>query len=111
MIMRRGMVLVLLCACQVCAVRADEEPAPAKQRLPLAEGLTPKEAAAAMTAPAGFRVQLGAGEPDVKQPIAMAFDDRGRLWVAEAYTYPHRAPAGKGQDRILIFEHTDGDGA
>ena len=34
----------------------------------------------------------------------MAIDDRGRLWVAEAYTYPIRAAEGKGRDRILIFE-------
>ena len=44
------------------------------------------------------------------QPIAFTLDDRGRLWVAEAYTYPVRAPEGQGQDRILIFEDTDGDG-
>lgn len=83
----------------------------AKPRRPAAAGLSPKEAAAAMTGPTGFRVQLFAGEPDVKQPIAMALDDRGRLWIAEAYTYPRRAPEGKGTDRILIFEDTDGDGA
>ena len=40
----------------------------------------------------------------------MAIDDRGRLWVAEAYEYPLRAPEGKGRDRILIFEDNDGDG-
>ena len=40
----------------------------------------------------------------------MALDDRGRLWVAEAYSYPRRAPEGQGKDRILIFEDTDGDG-
>lgn len=72
-------------------------------------GLDPEAAAKAMVVPDGFRVTLQAGEPDVKQPIAMAFDDRGRLWVAEAYTYPIRAAEGKGQDRILIFEDTDGD--
>ena len=38
-----------------------------------------------MTVPPGFQVILFAGEPDVVQPIAMAIDDRGRLWVAEAY--------------------------
>ncbi len=73
-------------------------------------GLSPEEAAAAMIVPDGFGVNLVAGEPDVKQPIAMAFDDRGRLWIAEAYTYPLRAPEGKGKDRILIFEDADGDG-
>ncbi len=73
-------------------------------------GLSPEEAAKAMVVPEGFKVTLGAGEPDVMQPIAMAIDDRGRLWIAEAYTYPIRAPEGKGKDRILIFEDADGDG-
>jgi putative membrane-bound dehydrogenase-like protein len=72
--------------------------------------LSPEAAAKAMRLPKGFSVQVAAAEPDVKQPIAMAIDDRGRLWVAEAYTYPQRAPEGKGKDRILIFEDTDGDG-
>ncbi|MBI2948576.1 MAG: dehydrogenase [Verrucomicrobia bacterium] len=73
-------------------------------------GLSPEEAARAIALPPGFSAKLFAGEPDVKQPIAFAIDDRGRLWVAEAYTYPRRAPEGQGKDRILIFEDTDGDG-
>ncbi|MCA9230850.1 MAG: DUF1080 domain-containing protein [Planctomycetales bacterium] len=73
-------------------------------------GLSPEAAAAAMTVPAGFSVQAFAGEPDVAQPIAMAIDDRGRIWVAEAYEYPRRAPEGEGRDRILIFEDTNLDG-
>src|ERR1041384_5919403 len=76
----------------------------------LYSGLSPEEAAQKMTLPPGFRATLFAGEPDVKQPIAFALDDRGRLWVAEAYTYPQRAPEGEGKDRILIFEDTNGDG-
>jgi len=72
-------------------------------------GLGPEEAAAAATVPEGFAMKLFAGEPDVKQPIAIALDGRGRLWVAEAYTYPRRAPEGQGRDRILILEDTDGD--
>jgi putative membrane-bound dehydrogenase-like protein len=72
--------------------------------------LPPEAAAKAMRLPPGFSVRLGAGEPEVRQPIAMALDDRGRLWVAEAYTYPIRAKGDKGRDRILIFEDTDGDG-
>ena len=43
----------------------------------------PAEAARHMTVPAGFHVTLFAGEPDLVQPIAFTFDDRGRLWVAE----------------------------
>jgi putative membrane-bound dehydrogenase-like protein len=73
-------------------------------------GLSPEDAAKEMTLPPGFKATLFAGEPDVKQPIAFAIDDRGRLWVAEAYTYPIRAAEGQGKDRILVFEDTDGDG-
>jgi putative membrane-bound dehydrogenase-like protein len=73
-------------------------------------GLNPEEAARAMTVPEGFKVTLFAGEPDVVQPIAQAIDDRGRLWVAEAYSYPHRVPDELARDRILIFEDEDGDG-
>jgi putative membrane-bound dehydrogenase-like protein len=84
-------------------------PAPAVDDVKFA-GLSPEEAAAATTGPAGFKTLLFAGEPDVKQPIAFSIDDRGRLWVAEAFTYPRRAPEGQGKDRILIFEDTNGDG-
>jgi len=73
-------------------------------------GLTPEKAAAAMTVPEGFSVSLFAGEPDVRQPIAMCLDHRGRLWVAEAYSYPVRRPEGEGKDRIVIFEDTKGVG-
>ena len=58
----------------------------------------------------GFQAELIAAEPDVKQPIAFAIDERGRLWVAEAYSYPQKQPEGQGKDRILIFEDVDGDG-
>jgi putative membrane-bound dehydrogenase-like protein len=92
----------------------DAETWKAAQPKPPAEmkdGLTPGEAAEHMTVPEGFRVKLAAGEPQVHQPIAMAFDYRGRLWVAEAYTYPIRAPEGEGKDKIIILEDTDGDGS
>jgi putative membrane-bound dehydrogenase-like protein len=73
-------------------------------------GLSPKDAAGAMTVPKGFTVKLAASEPDVVRPIAFTLDDRGRLWVVEGLTYPLRAPEGGGKDRILILEDTDGDG-
>jgi len=94
-------------------------------------GLTAQEAAEAITLPSGFKANLFAGEPDVKQPIAFAIDDRGRLWVAEGFTYPIRVgnspsrPIGQtnseptadelksifnGKDRIIVLEDTDGDG-
>ncbi|MEN9573640.1 MAG: hypothetical protein RL514_1495 [Verrucomicrobiota bacterium] len=72
-------------------------------------GLTAAEVVKAATLPAGFKLHVFAAEPDVKQPIAFCIDDRGRLWVIENYTYPQRQPEGKGTDRILVFEDTDGD--
>ncbi len=43
----------------------------------------------------GFQAELIAAEPDVKQPVAFAIDERGRLWVAEAFSYPN----GSRKDR------------
>ncbi|HEY7329618.1 MAG TPA: PVC-type heme-binding CxxCH protein [Gemmataceae bacterium] len=73
-------------------------------------GLPPEKSAAVMSVPEGFEVKLFAGEPDVQQPIALCLDDRGRLWVAEAYSYPIRRSDKDAKDRILIFEDTDCDG-
>jgi putative membrane-bound dehydrogenase-like protein len=63
-----------------------------------------------MSVPKGFEVKLFAGEPDVRQPIAMCLDERGRVWVAEAYCYPVRRPDKEANDRIVIFEDTKGEG-
>jgi len=73
-------------------------------------GLLPEEAARAMTVPEGFQVDLVAGEPDLHQPIAFTLDARGRLWVAEAHSYPVRRAPEDAIDKILIFEDADGDG-
>ena len=69
-----------------------------------------KDAASKMTVPDGFKVTLFAGEPDVVQPIAFAFDDRGRMWVVECLSYPKWSRDGTGKDRVVILEDTDGDG-
>ena len=73
-------------------------------------GLAPLDAAKAMTVPEGFDVTLFAGEPDVHQPIAMAIDDQGRLWIAEAFCYPRKRAPKDANDRIVFFEDTDNDG-
>ncbi len=64
-----------------------------------------------MVLPEGFEVQLFAAEPDIRPPLAMAWDERGRLWICESIDYPNdfKAP-GKGRDSIRICEDTDGDG-
>ena len=70
--------------------------------------LPPLEAAKTMQVPPGFNVTLFAGEPDVVQPVSFCIDGRGRLWVAEAINYPERTNGPN--DRIVIFEDTNGDG-
>lgn len=61
--------------------------------------------------PADLRLQLFAAEPDIAKPIFMAWDERGRLWIAETRDYPHNVqPTGEGNDSIKICEDTDGDG-
>ncbi|WP_193214075.1 PVC-type heme-binding CxxCH protein [Luteolibacter marinus] len=77
----------------------------------MAHGMPAAEAAGHMKVPAGFAVDLVASEPEIVQPIAMCFDARGRIWLAEGMTYPTRAPEGEGKDRILILEDADGDGS
>lgn len=81
---------------------------PVNTQEPGREPLSPEEAAAVMEVPDGFSVMLFAGEPDVRQPIAMKMDDRGRIWVAESYSYKEWEM--KGEDRVLILEDSDNNG-
>jgi putative membrane-bound dehydrogenase-like protein len=94
-----------------------EKPSPANPR-PVAKpaadaykfaGLAGEEAAKVMTVPDGFSVRLFAAEPDVRQPIAMALDERGRLWIAENESYPSWRPFEEGgKCRVVVFEEVDG---
>lgn len=72
--------------------------------------VAPGEAPGRMTLPDGFRATLFAGEPDVVQPIAFTFDDRGRMWVVECLSYPNWTDGKAGNDRVTIYEDADGDG-
>ncbi len=73
--------------------------------------VSPAESMRHLSVPGGFRVELFAAEPDIVKPIAIAWDGRGRAFVAETLDYPNnKQPDGQGHDRILICEDTDGDG-
>ena len=97
------------------------------------QGYAPDEATAKMTVRDGFSVDLVAAEPLVRQPVAIDFDDRGRLWVLQYLQYPNPAglervkvdrysrttydrvpkppPHGPhGADRLTILIDSDGDG-
>lgn len=52
--------------------------------------LNPDEAIAKMTSQDGFQVQAFAAEPDIAQPFAFTFDDRGRIWALENLNYETR---------------------
>ena len=80
------------------------------QRQAVASGGPGSETAQAMWLPEGFAVDVIAAEPRVHQPIAFTFDARGRLWIAEAHSYPQKRPEGQGLDRIVILADNDGDG-
>jgi putative membrane-bound dehydrogenase-like protein len=77
------------------------------------KALSPEGAIDRMILPPGFHVELFASEPDIVNPIAMNWDEQGRLWVVESIEYPYPRefwPDGGGKDRIMILEDTDADG-
>ena len=74
--------------------------------------LSPKEEQATFRIPDGFKIELVASEPDVIDPVAMCFDEKGRLLVCEMRGYPNGG-VGTGKEtrgRIICLTDTDGDG-
>lgn len=73
-----------------------------------------EEAVKTLTVPEGYKVELFASEKEfanLANPMQLSFDDKGRLWVATMPTYPHYRPGDSlPDDKILIYEDTDGDG-
>lgn len=108
--MRYGLIVLMLgIAFAPCCAVADEPPDTQRDAPALSKA---EEVARAVRAPAGFRVSVFASEPLVRQPIAMTTDARGRLWVAENYTYAV-APTPELEtvrDRIICLSDTDHDG-
>ena len=85
----------------------QRDPAP-RYQLPL----SPEESEKLTQVPVDFELELFASEPDIINPIAMTWDEKGRLWVVETVDYPNtvRDDDGEGDDRIKILEDTDNDG-
>jgi len=73
---------------------------------------TAQEAVGMIDLPEGFTATVYASEPDVRNPIAMAWDHKGRMWVAENFTYAERKKRFDLdlRDRILVLHDKDGDG-
>ena len=88
---------------------AQDDFIPRAQDRPPNQPYSADDAARRMKVPEGFTVEVVAAEPDLVNPVAMTFDERGRVWVTESLEYPRLEP-GPGRDRVKILEDTDGDG-
>jgi putative membrane-bound dehydrogenase-like protein len=73
--------------------------------------MTPQDSLKAMHLSEDFHVELFAAEPEVMSPVEMAFDENGKIYVAEMMDYPEDPPPGKpARSRIRLLEDTNGDG-
>jgi putative membrane-bound dehydrogenase-like protein len=108
---KKSLSLFLLLLCSVAG--ADEFPSIRNSEPDeTAQPPSAEEALKRFDLPAGFTATLFASEPEVQNPIAMTWDGRGRLWIAENYTYAERQTRFdlSMRDRVLILEDTDHDG-
>ena len=94
---------------------------------------SPQDSLKQFTVAEGLEIEIIAAEPDIRQPVCLNFDERGRLWVVQYLQYPF--PAGlkilahdehmravfdkvpeppphhtPGADKVTLFEDRDGDG-
>ncbi len=75
--------------------------------------MSPDQVVATTKLPDGFQLAVFAAEPNVQNPIAITTDERGRLWVAENFSWSGSGAGGfdgKQRDRIVVLEDTDADG-
>ncbi|MDB4492341.1 c-type cytochrome [bacterium] len=93
--------------------QSDEFPTPYNsEKDKAAQPPSAKEATASFQVPEGFKTTVFASEPQVQNPIAMAWDHKGRMWVAENFTYAEKGKRFdlKLRDRVIILHDEDGDG-
>jgi putative membrane-bound dehydrogenase-like protein len=110
---RQRFVLCLALFIAAHGIAAADFPAPYNSHpTAVSPPMSPAQAAAKMQVPAGFHVAVFAAEPQVQNPIAMAWDRRGRMWVAENYTYAERPMRFdlSLRDRVIILQDADNDG-
>ncbi|MBX2901021.1 MAG: c-type cytochrome [Cyclobacteriaceae bacterium] len=112
-------VAVLLACCtlaQSCKQKAEDESTYQRKFIttnPDPKPLSPKESIKKFQLPPGYRVELVASEPMVQEPVAMAWDGNGVLYVVQMNTYMKDANATEEYEptsRIMRLEDTDWDG-
>ena len=72
--------------------------------------LSPEESMKHIQVPVDFNMELFAAEPNVMHPIAISWDEKGRMYVLITKDYPNERKATGGSDYILICEDTNKDG-
>ena len=105
--------LSLVMVSNPAALRADDFPTPKNTEKATTAPMAPEEVVATAKLPPGFVLSVFAAEPNVQNPIAITTDERGRLWVAENYSWAGGGAGGfdpNQRDRIVVLEDTDGDG-
>lgn len=95
------------------SLTADDFPTPKNTEKATTSPMAPDEVVKTATLPDGFVLSVFAAEPNIQNPIAITTDERGRLWVAENYSWAGGGAGGfdpNQRDRIVVLEDTNGDG-
>ena len=113
--MRRKWLIVVALPCILLALRERGQGQPPKDKyaehIAQTDPRSPAEERRAFHLPPGFEIQLVASEPDIKKPINIAFDARGRLWVTQSEEYPFPVKAGDpSRDTVRILDDFQADG-
>jgi len=99
--------------CGLMVLAGDREKtgeAPASQRA-VHSPVAPEQSLALFQLEPGLRIELAAAEPEVIDPIAIAFDEDGRMWVVEMTDYPNGPAENEPpKSRLRVLEDRDGDG-
>jgi putative membrane-bound dehydrogenase-like protein len=93
-----------------CLAALAAEPTLSSNDLPRFPALAPQEALQSLRVKKGFHLELVAAEPNVMSPVALSFDENGRMFVVEMVDYSERRDADPHLGRIRMLEDLDGDG-
>jgi putative membrane-bound dehydrogenase-like protein len=98
-----------MAAVSFCRGAGPKDPrAVSAEELPRITPVAPSEALATFRTLPGFHVEQVAAEPLVRSPVAIAFDERGRMYVCEMYDYPFDGKGPRGRIRLLEDSHDAG---
>ena len=103
--------LLLVLPAVAWAAPPDDQSVISQPKNDLPRGMAPQESLSTFRVPPGFKVELAACEPLVKDPIALDWGADGKLWVVEMGDYPLGVDGkGKPGGVVRFLEDTNGDG-